>query len=59
MNDHVLIDRLTKALLAELHRQGDERGVTVEDNGKLAQVDGSFEVQPLVAAMLAALDGAP
>lgn len=49
------IDRATQAVIAELHRQGAARGVTVEDNGVSAQVDGAFPVQPLVLAVIAAL----
>lgn len=52
---HSLIDGAVRAFLAELHRQGEARGVTVEDNGSLAQVDGSFEVRPIVCAIVAAL----
>lgn len=50
------LDRASQAFLAELHRQGKERGVTVEDNGELVQVDGSVEVRPLMLAVLASLE---
>jgi hypothetical protein len=50
-----MIDTAVQALIAELHRQGIDRGVTVEDNGRLAQVDGSFPVRPLVRAVLKAI----
>ena len=50
-----MIERATQALIAELHRQGKARGVVVEDNGVSAQVDGSFPVEPLVRAVIAAI----
>ena len=49
------IDRATAALIAELRRQGEARGVVVEDNGSSAQIDGSFLVEPLVRAVIAAI----
>lgn len=49
------IERATRALIDELHRQGEARGVTVEDNGKSAQVDGAFPVEPLCRAVIAAI----
>lgn len=49
------IERATLAVIAELHRQGAARGVTVEDNGLSAQVDGAFPVQPLVLAVISAI----
>ncbi len=49
------IHRATQAVIAELHRQGAARGVTVEDNGASAQVDGAFSIEPLVYAVIAAM----
>ncbi|APR52020.1 hypothetical protein CA223_06655 [Sphingomonas koreensis] len=49
------IELATRALIDELHRQGKMRGVAVEDNGTTAQVDGSFPVEPLVRAVVAAI----
>jgi hypothetical protein len=46
------VDRATRAALAELHRQGLKSGCFTEDNGRLAQVDGSFDVRRLVEAVL-------
>jgi hypothetical protein len=48
------IERAVRAALAELHRQAERSGCEVEDNGKLVQVDGSFEIEPLVRAILRA-----
>ena len=50
-----LIERATQAAIAELHRQSNRTGCTTEDNGRWAQVDGSFEVEPVVRAIIAAI----
>lgn len=49
------IDLAVAAAIAELHRQAEISGCTTEDNGSSAQVDGSFEVEPLVRAVIAAI----
>jgi hypothetical protein len=49
------IDRAVAALIADLHRREETFGCVAEDNGSLAQVDGSFKVEPLVRAVILAL----
>lgn len=53
--DQRMIERIERAILAELHRQGEAHGVTTEDNGRRVQVDGSFELRPIARAVLVAL----
>ena len=48
-------ERAKRALLTELQRQAGESGCTTETNGRYVQVDGSFEIEPLVRAVIAAL----
>lgn len=50
-----LIRRVTQAIIADLHRQSKVSGCTTEDNGKYAQVDGAFKVEPLARAVLKAI----
>lgn len=57
MADEERIELIQRALLEELRRQGERHGVTVEDNGEWAQVDGAFKLRSLALAVLAALDG--
>lgn len=49
------LDDATAAAIAELHRQAEISGAATEDNGELAQVDGSFSVRRLVWAVAEAL----
>lgn len=49
------IDRVKAALLAELGRQSAQTGCTMETNSRFVQVDGSFEIEPLARAAIAAL----
>ncbi|AJP72913.1 hypothetical protein [Sphingomonas hengshuiensis] len=49
------LDEAVAAAIDELHRQAEVTGCTTEDNGELAQVDGSFKVRPLVRAILASV----
>lgn len=49
------VDRAVAALIADLHRQEEKSGCVADDNGSLAQVDGSFAIEPLVRAVLAAI----
>lgn len=50
-----IIQRATAAAIAELHRQAETSSCATSDDGRLAQVDGSFEVEPLVRAVLTAI----
>lgn len=49
------IDVAVQAAITELHRQGEAKGITTEDNGAFAQIDGSFEIEPLVRAVIEAI----
>jgi len=49
------IARAVAALIGDLHRQEEASGCVAEDNGSLAQVDGSFKVEPLVRAVILAM----
>lgn len=49
------LERATAAVIADLRRQSEMSGCAVDDNGRLAQVDGSFQVEPLVRAVLEAI----
>lgn len=49
------LDEAVAAAIIELHRQAKISGAATEDNGELAQVDGSFKVRPLARATLEAL----
>lgn len=51
-----MIGRATRALIADLHRQARTSGCHTEDDGVRVQVDGSFEVAPLVLAVLQVID---
>ncbi len=55
MDDEARLERIERALLEELRRQGERHGVAVDDNGVWAQVDGSFKLRPIARAILAAL----
>ncbi len=56
MADEERIELIQRALLEELRRQGERHGVSVDDNGVWAQVDGSFKLRPIALAILTALD---
>lgn len=49
--------RLTEVIIAELRRQAETSGCTTEDNGKLVQVDGSFDAEQLALAIIKASSG--
>lgn len=53
-----MVERAVAAGIAELQRQGRDSGCTAETNGRYVQVDGSFEIHPLVEAILRAAAGA-
>ena len=55
MSDGTMIERLTAAVIEQLHRQGKMLGVAVEDNGETVQIDGSWLVKPIVRAVLIAM----
>ena len=48
------VARLTAVIIAELHRQAQVSGCATGDNGRLVEVDGSFNAQELARAILAA-----
>jgi hypothetical protein len=49
------IEHAIAAIVADLQRQAASSGCTVETDGCFVQVDGSFEVEPLVRAVLTAI----
>lgn len=55
MSDGMMIERLTAAVIEQLHRQGKMLGVTVEDNGETVRIDGPWLVKPIVRALLKAM----
>jgi|GEM_PF-5895557 len=50
---------LTVAIIAELRRQAESSGCSTEDNGRLVQVDGSFDAEQLAAAIMSGNDSNP
>lgn len=50
------VDQAMAAAAVELLRQAEHSGCTtdIDDGGQIAQVDGSFELRPLVEAILEA-----
>jgi hypothetical protein len=49
-----MISHGVEAGIAELRRQAETSGCTTDSNGRFVQVDGSFEMRLLVAAVLQA-----
>jgi hypothetical protein len=49
------LERAAEALVADLQRQAETSGCTVASDGPYAQVDGSFQVEPLILAVLTAI----
>lgn len=49
-----IVDRALAAAIAELERQGRASGDTTMTDGRSVQIDGSFEIRPLVEAILRA-----
>jgi len=48
------VERAVQAAIRELERQADQSGCTTATDGTFVQVDGSFEIRPLVQAVLGA-----
>ena len=48
------MDKAIAAAVAELHRQEETSGCTVQADGDWAQVDGSFDIRKVVEAVLSA-----
>lgn len=53
--DRDLVERAKADLIAELNRQAERSGCTTETDGRYVQVDGSFNVELLARAVIAAL----
>lgn len=49
------IERATQAIIADLHRQAERSGCRTQDDGVRVQIHGTFEVEPLVWAVVDAL----